>query len=325
MHCLNLYKLLVVFVATLALAQVARAEQAVIKLKSHVSVSADSYMLADIAEVVSQDNKFKNELLDLRIGVAPRLGYRSYVSRQQLAHQLALTMPDLRGKLSWEGAKTVTIDTHGISFNRKIMVEEAERALKGELLKRYAQVELQPVAGDEIIMLPEGKVDFSVRLDEKLPTAKRMCVWVDVSVNNKFYLSVPQWFAIRAFADVLVAKAEIQTRALLMADKFVVVRRDVTALAGAPVSPHVDLSHLRLKGSLLAGAPLLESGLEVQPAVMRNQEVTVSFKNESINLETRGVALADGTLGGNVKIRSISGGEAFAATVIAPGLVAVGM
>ena len=311
---------------TLVLAGPCRAQEATVTLKERAEVATARFRLGDIAEVVSSDRRLASQLSEVPIGKTPRIGYSQSVRREDLADLLARRDPSSRAALRWAGPAAVSVLARGQQVDAASLVDAAAQMLYGSIVEghTYDSVRISPVGKLDTLMLPSGVVHAVPQMATGGGVAKRMCVWMHVSVDGQPYRTIPLWFAVDANRPVAVANADMPAGETLLPGKFSTRIMDVTLFKSDPVLPESIAPTLRLRQPLARGAPLLGAHVDARPPVVRHQSVEVQVVAGAIRIETTGIALTDGRLGEVVRVRNPASGEPpFSARVVAEGVVLV--
>lgn len=294
-----------------------------IKLNQESELLTARYRLGDIAVVSSQDSSLQYRLSALEVGKSPRPGYWGYVTRQQLGALIEQAFPGAYRRLEWSGAAKARITAGGVAFSGDGIMGVAHESLLTYLGQRYADFSVGITEAPEPIMLPYGRVEMSVKLPEQLQLKKRMSVWVDIKIDEELYQSIPVWFSLSVFADVLVAMEEMPRHSIPVVERFVREYRDITSLNGEPVAAAAELVGMRLKSRVRKDVLLSANMLEPLPLVAKGQKVTVYANAGTVTLKTTGVALHDGDMLHRVNIRHPHNSINYPAVVVGQGQVRV--
>ncbi len=151
----------------------------------------------------------------------------------------------------------------------------------------------------------------------------RACVWVQLRRAGRTVGSVPVWFAVKAYRQVLVAQEPHRARDQVSANDFVPEERDVASLAGEPVEVGTELDGMRARRAIPTGRVLLKSDLEPLPQILRGQEVAVEVKYGAVAIETQAVAMREARLGESVTLQNPTSHMTYMARVVGQGRAAV--
>jgi flagella basal body P-ring formation protein FlgA len=290
-----------------------------IDLDAEATVAGRTYALADVARVAGEAHDAAT-LAGLEIGRAPLPGYWSDVTRAQIAARLERS--GVHATIEWRGAETVRVATLGRAFSGGTVAAFAEAALRADL-QGYSRFEIELVEPPRDLVLPAGTVELrAVEADPPWP-AKRTAVWVDVLVDGARHRSLPVWFRVSAWTEVLTVAEAIERHHVIGADDLRRATLDVAALGAAPLRDAADAIGLRLRRALAAGAALASADLEPAPAVQQGAAVEVLAQSGRVSLRVKAVALADADVDQRVAVRSPSSGARYVVTVVGPGAARV--
>jgi flagella basal body P-ring formation protein FlgA len=254
------------------------------------------------------------------------LGYTERVSRDRVAGLIESQHPELHGVIAWVGSEQISIRGAGETLLLQPFIEQAQNTLLSEMRRQMSdvqQLEIQPVSAQPDIAVPRGKVTVVSRIAADMKPNKRLCAWLDISVDDKYYQTVPVWFSLRAYRQVLVVRHPLTLHHLLREEDVVMESRDVAGISGALT----DLSQLRdsfwLKRPLPEGAVVAIENIEKVPLVRSGQNVRVTLSMGPVHIETEGVAQVYGRMGDIVRVQNTVTSGNYAARVTGYGEVAV--
>jgi flagella basal body P-ring formation protein FlgA len=314
-----------------------------IELRPWVKVEQASVRLGDIAFLTARDLPTLRRLMALPIGTAPRPGSPAVLDRDtvaqwvearsgmQSAERGSASLPAIR----WSGASETTIETAAQELSGETVVDAARSALLGWLSQRSVRAEVQPVSTARDLVLPAGTPVLRVRpLSSQAVPSKRMLVWVDAWVDNRFVRTTAVTFEVDAWAPVTVATTGVSSGATV----------DGILLRGATTTREVDLTKIprstpllavaddksaletgrqRLRRPLRAGEVLTDSHLEATPAVARGNWAHLLARSGDVSVESRVEVLQDGREGQVVRVKVPGSSGEVLARVTGPGQVEV--
>ena len=249
--------------AAFALAAAAQAQQASVRLRAQAQPQAAHYTLGDIADIRSADAAFAQALAGFEIGLAPRSGQAQSVPRAAIAAQVERAAPLWRGRLQWQGAAAVALRAPGEPLATAAWQGLAERTLADALLQRGLRAEVRAVEPLADLRLPAAGVRrISARLPERWAPARRMPVWLDITIDGRGWRSLPVWFDVKAQQQVWVARTGLRAGATLQAEDVQAAWLDAATLAALPLPAEAPLDGLRLRRAVDAGAALTAAAVE---------------------------------------------------------------
>lgn len=286
-----------------------------VALRAEAVVAGPQFSLGEVAAVDDP------QLAALRIGHSPRAGAVLTLQRAEVQRALRRLAPQ-RGAVMVSGAERIVVRRGPLQALELARVHEAAaRELRGALAARYARFEIEPAtAGEGSLGVPEGRVELRARLPSLSPLPARVAVWIDIHVDERLQRSVPVSFANRAWQPVLAARRAVAPGEPLRAADFE-LREAQVAGAAAPLPADLDLSALRLKRPLAAGAALAVAHVERAPGVSKDQPVRVQVMRGAIGIETVAVATRDAAAGEVLRVRHADTNQTYPARVVAAGVV----
>lgn len=294
-----------------------------VTLNPETELKSLHYRLGDIATVTADDAGLQVELSNLVVGKAPRPGYIGYVTRHELSALIERKVPNLYRQLDWSGPGRAKLKSIGSAFPGSRIQQAAYDRIYEYLRERYEDFSVGLVDNETISpVLPSGEVSITASLPSTV-LSKRMAVWVDVYVSESLYQTIPVWFSLSVYREVLAASRTLDRHDIPREGDFVRVVEDITTLQGDPVSSVEALQGMRLKQPLHEGALLSAAMLEIQPLVVRGQEVRVYASAGKVSLSTKAIALHDGRMLQKISVQPPESGLSYAATVIGQGQVRV--
>lgn len=295
-----------------------------VSLGDAVVVDGEQLTLGDIAQIQGAE-PWRSRLQQLKIGPAPRAGLSRRLDRASLAG-LVRERHGRAVSVAWEGANTVAVKRASIDYTADTFVKPAHDQLMRHLRARYgdaSRIDATLVGALKPLALPSGNLSVTARQVHAEGLAKRVCVWVDVSVNGVATTSLPIWFSVSAYEPAIVATRNIARHERLGALDIKIEERDIAGLAAKPLDVERSVDALRSRQALAQGQILLRTDVETAPSVLRNQEIQVQVRSGGVVIETSGIAMQEGRVGDRVSVRNPGSQKDYVARVISEGVVMV--
>ena len=304
-----------------------------IELRPRVEVREPQVRLGDIAYLSTQDLPLLRQLMALPLGAAPRLGAPAALDRDTIARWVGAHSP--AREIRWSGTDETLIESAAQRLDGETVVAAARSALADWLSRRSVRADVQPVSAARDLVLPAGVPTLRVRplAPQALP-ARRMLVWVDAWVDDRFVRSTAVSFEVGAWAPLTVAASNVERGTAM--DPIVLngalERReiDLTSLRhGKPIGADLDASadlatgKQRLRRSLRPGEVLTDAHLEAAPAVARGNWAHLIARNGDVSIQSRAQVLQDGRQGEVVRVKVPGASGEVLARVTGPGQVEV--
>ncbi|MDQ0086088.1 flagella basal body P-ring formation protein FlgA [Variovorax boronicumulans] len=313
-----------------------------IELRPQVKLDQSSVRLGDVAYLTTRDLPTLRRLMTLPLGPAPRPGSPAVLDRDTIVRWVearsGLQTVDsaLRVRSSairWTGASETEIESAAQQLSGETVVNAARSALLNWLSQRSVRAEVEPVSTVRELFLPPGVPKLRVRpLANQTQPTRRMLVWVDAWVDDRFVRTTAVVFEVSAWAPVAVATTNVGRGATV----------DPVVLRGAMETREVDLTTLRqgtpraikaggepadgserFRRPLRPGEVLTSAHLEATPAVMRGNWAHLLARSGDVSVESRVEVLQDGRPGQVVRVKVPGSSGEVLARVTGPGLVEV--
>ncbi|MDI6735588.1 MAG: flagellar basal body P-ring formation chaperone FlgA [bacterium] len=264
-----------------------------IELKEKVWVNTDRIFLEDIANL-------SDTVLDkIYIGKSPLPGRERYITQDYVRLRI-LQAKIKEGDFQLTGAKRVNL----VTASQKLDMEELTNIVKNYLLKvikTNQRLEIKPIASNENIILPVGKVEFGLGTIDSQNLKRQLYLPVDIKVDGFRYRTVRMGFEIRRFANVLIAVKPLDRFHVLTPLDVRFEEKEITCLNPAPLE---EIISKRLKIPVLAGKILTYDLIETPPLIKRGDIVTIKMEGEFLIVGTKGVAKEDGRLGDKIRVEN---------------------
>ena len=316
-----------------------------IEMRAKARATGQQVRLGDIAFLTSADLVSLRRLMALPIGAAPRPGAPTVVDRDTLSRWVAgrsglqfargeATVASERAPiLRWTGASETEIESEAQQLQGDAVVEAARASLTAWLSQRSVRAEVQALSPTRDLMLPAGTPVLRVRpLSDQAQPARRMLVWVDAWVDNRFVRTTAVSFEVGAWAPMTVATRGVDRGTTLdpallrdvteSRDVDLTTLRNAKPLAGVREA-ELDAGSQRLRRPLRAGEVLTEAHLEAAPAVVRGQPAHLLARSGEVSVESRVEVLQDGRQGQVVRVKVPGASGEVLARVTGPGQVEV--
>ncbi|MDQ0016094.1 flagella basal body P-ring formation protein FlgA [Variovorax boronicumulans] len=313
-----------------------------IELRPQVKLDQSSVRLGDIAYLTARDLPTLRRLMALPLGPAPRPGSPATLDRDTIVRWVEArsglqtvdsAMRVQSPAIQWTGASETEIESAAQQLPGETVVNAARSALLNWLSQRSVRAEVEPVSTARDLFLPPGATTLRVRpLANQTQPTRRMLVWVDAWVDDRFVRTTAVTFEVGAWAPVTVAATGVGRGATV----------DAVMLRGATETREVDLTTVRqgkpvatkaggeladgserLRRPLRPGEVLTSAHLEATPAVLRGNWAHLLARSGDVSVESRVEVLQDGRQGQVVRVKVPGSSGEVLARVTGPGQVEV--
>jgi flagella basal body P-ring formation protein FlgA len=301
----------------------ARDAEIEITLRDAVRLQGRSFTLGDIAALGGTDAGLASRLSRVLLGRTPRAGVSAKIDRNAVASRIDRLVPGVSKRVTWQGATLTRVQAQYRNYDRQAYLDTAQQHLDDWLAKRYPDFSARPVGGYDDLQLPAGKVTIQADVGRRERASKRMCVWVDLLIDEAHYTSLPVWFDVTAKAEVYELRRDLAAGIPLIADMLKKTMRDVAAVGDEPVSALDGIEGQRLIRNLSAGTVLTKALLQPVPDVVKGQRLRVRASVGNVTLFATARALEDGNQGEPIRVEKLDGSDSYMAKVLDAGLAVV--
>jgi flagella basal body P-ring formation protein FlgA len=208
-------------------------------------------------------------------------------------------------------------------YKKQSYLKVAQSHFENWLNDRFSDYQVNPVGQYKDLEIPDGDITVQAEVSQKVSVNKRMCVWVDLYVNNRHYSTLPVWFHVVAKTDVYELSRELPSKTPLIPDMLQKTVRDITTISGVPVTNLSMIKGKRLSKGLPKGSVLTNAALQSIPDVAKGEQVKVKASVGKVSLVAKARALEDGNRGESIRVERLDGSDSYIARVISSGLAVV--
>lgn len=312
-----------------------------IELRPRVQVIQGAVSLGDIAYLTSNDLSALRRIMAIPMGHAPRPGSMIALEREAVARWVGVrgliggpqgSAPSLR----WSGAAETVVESASQNLPGEAVATAAQSALQTWLGARRFKSQVQATSTPRDLVLPAGDPVLRVRpIADWVQPSRRMLVWVDIWVNDRFARATAVTFEVNAWAEVGVASMPLERDAPLdgILRQASIDQREVDlttlqgrrpALLAQPGGEGLTADEpQRLRRPLNVGEVLLAENMRPSPAVTRGGWAHLIARSGGVSIESRVEVLQDGRPGEVVRVKVRGASSEVLARVTGPGQVEV--
>jgi len=301
-----------------------------IELRPEVKIRQAQVRLGDIAYLTAQDLPTLRQLMALSLGSAPRPGSPAVLDRECIerwVHAKSGLLP-----IRWAGPSEVEVESAAQQLSGEVVIDAAESALMRWLSKRSLRAEVRPLSTARDLVLPAGKPTLRVRpLASQAMPSRRMLVWVDAWVDDRFVRATAVSFEVGAWALVPVATANMERGApvdpIMRKGALREQEIDLTAVrksrpvASTEARDALAAGERRLRRPLRSGEALTEAHLAPPLAVTRGSRADLLARSGNVTIQSSALVLQDGKTGEVVRVKVSGATGEVLARVRGPGQV----
>ena len=179
--------------------------------------------------------------------------------------------------------------------------------------------------GDILLDAPLGRLEFKLKPIStgsfRGPTVVRLEILVDKVTEKTLTLTADTRF----YREVLVTTRSIRRGSLLTDDMVELVERDVTKLRFGYFTKPSDLRGMQARRPVGFGDILNEEHAELIPLVKRGDGVIMTARSQNMLISAQGVALQNGGIGEQIRVKNTDSGKTILARVLEDGSVMAGL
>ena len=283
-------------------------------------VTDKAVRLGDIAQIDSpniQDDEAIIELKKIAVGVSPTAGESMTLEGSKVLERLrdeGVRLDSIRYSLPRDISVTRAF--------REVKLDELERALTSFLSKESKQVDVKQLVVDGPIRVPTDSLGLEVvALQATRPG--------HIGVNYKSVAGSDEVrFQLKAVADewrlMPVASRPLAKGATVTANDVQLMKVNGTALGRDSIENLGDIVGRNLTKDIGQGEMFKASTVVVPAVVTAGSRVTVVFRQNRLEVTASGIALENGGMGQDIRVRNESSKKVIVGKVSDPGLVTVG-
>lgn len=300
-----------------------------IKLRDTVRVTSAEVTLGDVAVLTTSQPQILRELMALPLGPAPRAGEPVRLGRAQLAQWVRARTGAGPHEILWEGPEATRLIRASAEIPGSEWLAVAADGLRAWLAQRSTRAQITPERSPQDIIAPFGRSTLRMRpIPPDAPIARRMAVWVDLWVDDRFVRTVPVHFEVEAHGPAYAANDALPAGARIGPGMLAVREVELSgravpplAVARTPLAGDAALGQLRVP--LQPGQVISQRELQPAPDVVRGDWVALRLRAGGVELESRVEALQNGRLGQMVSVKPGNASAPIMARVVGPGQVEV--
>jgi flagella basal body P-ring formation protein FlgA len=288
--------------------------------RAEAIVTDKTVRLGDVAQIDSpnvQDDEAIIELKKITVEVSPKAGESVTLDGSRVLERLrdeGVRLDSIRYSLP----RNITVTR---AF-REVKLDELERALTSFLSKGDKQVDVKQLVVDRPIRIPTDSLGLEV---VALQTTKPGHIGIDYkSVAGSDEVR----FQLKAFADewrlMPVASRPLVKGATVTANDVQLMKVNGTSVGRDSIENLGDIVGRNLTKDIGQGEMFKANAVVVPAVITAGSRVTVVFRQSLLEVTASGIALENGGMGQDIRVRNESSKKVIVGKVSDPGLVTVG-
>jgi flagella basal body P-ring formation protein FlgA len=294
-----------------------------IDLRDQVRLEGRTFTLGDIAKLDGMDSRLVSRLKRVLLSRTPRAGVSAQIDRVDVASRIDRLLPGVSKRVVWKGATQTRVQARYRRFGRQGYLDSAQHYLENWLGERFEDFVAKPVGSYEDLELPTGNVTMRAEVAHRDRLSKRMCVWIDLMIDEAHFNTLPVWFDVTAYAEVFELQRDLSAGTQLKPEMLMKAKHDLATVSGEPVVVLAAIDGQRLIRDLPGGSVLTETVLQSVPDVVKGQKLQVKASVGRVTLIALARALQDGNRGDPIRVEKLDGSDKYMARVLDTGLAVV--
>jgi flagella basal body P-ring formation protein FlgA len=303
--------------AVLLFAGPARAD--VVTLRPEAFVKGPTIVLSDIADI---EGGQAAALAGIEVGAAPQPGASRRINLAMLTPRIRAAGVD-PSTVELKGAASVSATTLSNEVSKDTLVESLRDYILANMPFKPEDCEIDIPQPYDDIVVPDGTVEIEWRINPQYHYIGSGGFRAEVKVDGKLQRTVMMRANINAYAEVLVAKAEIQRGTLVRPELFEVRKELLTNTNGDRVRDPKTLTGQLAKKSIFPGQPFKSSDFEAPQVIKRNQIINVETRAGALVVQSQAVAMNDARIGDLLLCSNPGSSQNFQGVVRGDGTVVV--
>jgi flagellar basal body P-ring formation protein FlgA len=281
----------------------------IIELNDEVVISGDEILLSDLIK----ENPMNIELPDLSLGNAPLPGRIRNLHKNQILYRLSLTdfdkdmiLPDIISVRS--DYQKVDIELAG-----EIIIEHIESKIKNEYDKYAIEIIRFNNRNSKV---PVGKLDYSVRLNNRSELKGKIIGYLDVSINDELVSTINFVVEIKTWKKFPVLNTEIGHNEIIKDEMIQEILIDTTRTNTLnSITDKKELVSKMARRNINAGNIIMNNHLAEPYAVERREIVDVIVEQNGFKIKTSAQAMQSGAIGDRIRLLNLNSNKTFFAKI----------
>lgn len=288
--------------------------------RANTVVTAGEVRLGDIAEVTSTNATDDEAIIALQKIVlerSPLPGRDTSISAAKILDRMK--------------AAGVDIDSVGYTLPRMVEVRRASRSITEAEVLQAIEAATRKAGRDVVVKRVSLGGDIQVgpadTIAEAIPFGARSPGRLGFTVTMRDDQGKTSSFPVEAFidewAEMPVAKRALPRGAVVTEEDVMMARLNLSGLPGDAAREQSGIVGLSTASDIAFGEVFRRNKLAIPAAVEAKSRVTVVYRAAGFEATASGVALEDGIVGQEIRVRNESSKKIISGVVVEPGLVRV--
>lgn len=291
----------------------------VVTLRPEAFVKGPEILLGDIADI---DGDQAAVLGNIEVGTAAQPGTARRFNAALLASRIKSAGVDPLA-VEFKGASNVTATTLSSEVSRATLTESLRDFILAHMPWHPEDAEIDIPQPYDDIVVPDGNIEIEWRAAPQYRFVGAGGFRGDVKVDGKVERSVNLRATINAYAEVLVAKSEVQRGKPFRPEDFE-VRKELLSRSNEDRITEIEPLIGRIaKKSIFRGQVVKNGDFEAPQVIKRNQLINVETRAGALLIQSQAIAMNDARIGDTLLCTNPGSSQNFQGIVREDGTVVV--
>lgn len=283
-------------------------------------VTKTSYALGDIASINSRyvkDDEAMIALKKIQLGQSPRPGKKVSISAARVLERMREEGVNIRS-VGYSMPRLMNVTR----ASRVISKQEVEIAIQDALERSGRDSKLLSVTYNEPAHVLPGLMAMDVSLSNgKRPGELRAMISAEVVGSKAVRFTVPA--LIEEWTEVPVAKRPLYRGAVVGHEDIMMARLSTAEIPSDAARDSMNIVGFETSRPINYGEVFRKNKLDIPPVIKKGEKIVLRYQSKFLQATATGVAMEDGAVGQNIKVRNNASRKIVGGKVLEPGLVGV--
>lgn len=286
-----------------------------IRFEARVKIDDADILLGQIATIEGADARFNQRLKDIMIAKAPLPGDARQIDLNLIQKRLKQHHIDLATVIV-EGPPQVVVTRRHVEIQKEEIEKIVSEFIIQQTTRKNKTLRIKEIQGQTSVILPNGRITYSVKAPRNRQLMGRCPLSVDFSVNGHTEKKVWVTAVIEVLGPVVVARKPLGRYKPIAADDIEVQTMDLANLPANVLSDPEAAIGKRTKRAIGAQMPLRADSVELPPLVRRGDFVTIIVESKNLKITTLGQVKKKGHLGERIPVVNLDSKKVLHARVV---------
>lgn len=295
--------------------------RAVIHVAPETVVESDRIDLGRISRITGELDK-SERLNGISIGYAPAIGMSREITRDQILLSLkAAGFAD--SDFILDSPAKIVIRRIGQTVTTEQIRSAVEKAILAQFISGNVTARITRLDVPGPVEVPTGKIDVRASMTGVGNLFERFSIPVEIRVDNQMVRSFAATIEVSAFADVIVAAADLGVGRKLSSSDFRLEKTRIEKPVYSYIRNIQGLRGMQLSKPVESGKPVTTDLLFPVNVIKFGDPVRIEARSGSIKIVIAGEARSQGKIGDRIAVKNTQSGAIMQAVILDEGLVRV--